>query len=380
MPLSWIEIDLGSLRHNYDQVRRRLKPTTHVLGVVKSDAYGHGMIPVAVELEKCGIDYFGVSKFWEAEKLRDAGIKVPILLLLGIEPEEMEEAIRIEVRPVLYRLDHARQLSRAALRLGLPALFHLKVDTGMGRLGVPWDEVDGFLDELLLLPGLKLEGVISHFAAADEVDKAYSEIQTDRFRRILRLLARRGCNVPYAHIANSAGVLDLPEAHFQLVRPGIMLYGSSPSSEILEPADLHPVMAFKSKILQIKDVAPGTPIGYGKTYVTERTTRVATLPIGYDDGYPRLLSNRGHVLVRGKRAPVVGRISMNMTTVDVTEIPEIREDDEAVILGRQGSELIQAEEIAARSGTISYEIYCHLGHHEFKVFLNALDSARVPDF
>jgi len=375
MPSSWIEIDLGALRHNYQQVCRRLHPATRVLGVVKSDAYGHGMVPVARELEKSGVHFLAVSKFWEARELRSAGIRVPILVLLGLEPGEMEEAVRLQVRPVLFRPDHARELSRAARGRDLPAPFHLKVDTGMGRLGVPWDRTQGFLEEILALPGLELEGVVSHLAVADEADKAYSKIQVSRFRHVLNLLSRKGLEVTQAHISKSAGVLDIPEAHFQLVRPGIMLYGSSPSREILRPADLRPVMTFKCKVLQLKDVPPGSPIGYGRTFVTQRNTRVATLPVGYDDGYPRLLSNRGAVLVRGRRAPVAGRVSMNMITVDVTGIPDVREDDEAVILGSQGSEQITADEIADLSGTISYEIYCNMGRHACKVFLNGLDSA-----
>lgn len=370
MPLNWIEIDLEALRHNYFQVRDRMSADTRVVGVVKSDAYGHGMIPVALELVACGADFLAVSKYWEAQELRNAGIRAPILTLLGLEPSEMEEAIRREVRPAIFRMDHAKLLSRASRRLNMPAKVHLKVDTGMGRLGVQCDQVESFLDELMKLPGIQLEGILSHFASADEADKSYCKYQISRFQDILRILSDRGHPLLCAHIANSAGLLDLPGAHFELVRPGIMLYGSQPSGELDNPADLRPVMSFKSKVLQAKDVVVGQPIGYGRTYVAGRPSRIATIPVGYDDGYPRLLSNRGEVLVKGMRAPLVGRVSMNMITVDVTHIPDVVDDDEVVLLGAQGKERITAEEIAELCGTISYEIYCNMGRHRFKYFLN----------
>lgn len=371
MPLSWVEINLANLRRNLAQVQRRISGRTQVLGVVKSDAYGHGMIPVARELINGGVGFLAVSKYWEAEELRAAGIALPILVLSGLQPSEMAAAIHSEVRPAVFRLDHVRHLSRAAAQLNIPARVHLKVDTGMGRLGVPLDEVPSFLNALSLLPGIELEGILSHLAAADESDKTHSEEQIGRFNAILKLLADRGHFVRYSHIANSAGILDFPHAHFQLVRPGIMLYGSPPSAEIHHPADLRPVMSFKSRILQLKDVSAGQPIGYGRTFVTQEPTRIATIPVGYDDGYPRLLSNRGQVLVNGKRAPIVGRVSMNLITVDVSHVLEAKEDDEVVLLGRQGGECITAEEIAELCGSISYEIYCSVGRNRFKYFQTA---------
>jgi len=376
MPLSWVEIDLGALRHNLGQVRRRMSSRTQILGVVKSDAYGHGMIPVARELVSEGVHFLGVSKFWEAEELRNAGFRLPILVLLAVEPPDMEQAIRMELRPVVFRMDHAELLSQAACRLNMPAKVHLKVDTGMGRLGVPWEKVPSFLNGLLALPGIQLEGVLSHFAVADEADKTFSEKQLGRFREFLQALADRGHPVTYAHIANSAGLIDLPHAHFQLVRPGIMLYGSPPSKELHYPADLRPVMSFKSKIIQLKDVPAAQPIGYGRTFVTEKPSRIATVPVGYDDGYPRLLSNRGQVLIDGQRAPVVGRVSMNMITVDVTHLPAAAEDDEVVLLGTQKDDRITADEIAELCATISYEIYCSIGPHRFRRFIGT--AAEQP--
>lgn len=368
MPLSWVEIDLAALRHNLAQVHNRMSAHTQILGVVKSDAYGHGMLPVARELAAGGVDFLAVSKFWEAQELQASGIRLPILVLSGIEPPEMDEAIRQQVRPAVFRLDHAELISKKACSLNTKAKIHLKIDTGMGRLGVPWKKVPTFLDDLLALPGIHLEGILSHFAVADEPDKTYSEQQLSRFREILRVLAGCGHPVRYAHIANSAGLLDLPHAHFQLVRPGIMLYGSPPSQELHSPAELKPVMSFKSKILQLKEVPAGQPIGYGRTFTTDKITRIATIPVGYDDGYPRVLSNRGQVLVHGQRAPLIGRVSMNLITIDVTSVPNAREDDEVLLLGRQNNDRITAEEIAELCGTISYEIYCNIGRHHFRYF------------
>jgi alanine racemase len=371
MPLSWVDIDLAGLRHNYFQARARLSGATQVLAVVKSDAYGHGMVPVARELANSGVEFLGVSKFWEAMELRDHGIDLPVLVLLGVEPADMEECIRKDLRLVVYRLDHARLLSRLACTAQRPARVHVKVDTGMGRLGVPWEKVPAFLDEFLDLPGVELEGVLSHFAVADEADKSFSERQLERFRQVLQWLHERRRPVRYAHISNSAGLLDLPGAHLQLVRPGLMLYGSPPSALLQRPAALLPVMSFRSRIIQIKDVQPGDTIGYGRTYVVPRPSRIATIPVGYDDGYSRLLSNRGQVLVNGQRAAVVGRVSMNMITIDVSHIPNAQEDAEAVLLGAQGEERISVEEIAEWCGTISYEIFCNFGRHHFKRFHHA---------
>ncbi len=370
MPLSWVEIDLAALRHNFQEASRRLGDRTLVVGVVKSDAYGHGMVPVSRELVACGARFLAVSKYWEAQELRERGVRVPVIVLLGLEPEEVEEALHQDVRPVLFRSDHARMIHSAAVRAGRKAKVHVKVDTGMGRLGIPMDEVPAFLDEMATLEGLDIEGVISHFAVADESDKSYCEDQVQCFRSVLQTFHQRGIEVRYAHISNSAGLLDLPHAHFQLVRPGIMLYGSQPSSELLRPADLKPVMTFKSRILQLKSMHAGRPIGYGRTYVTHAPTRVATIPVGYDDGYSRLLSNRGVVLIRGVRAPVVGRVSMNMITVDVTHIPEVAQDDEVVLLGRQGDDRITADGLADLCSTISYEVYCSIGKHHHKLFID----------
>ncbi len=371
MPLNWVEIDLAALRNNF-YLAGRLAPGSRIIGVVKSDAYGHGMVPVARELEKCGAGFLAVGKFHEALELRQKGIELPVLVLLGIDPEDVEESVRLGVRPAIFRLDQAGMMSEAALKLNMPARVHVKLDTGMGRLGVPCGNLAAFAEKLKQMPGVVVEGILSHFAEADEADKTFCDFQIGRFTEAIETLSRQGLPFSYTHISNSAGVIDLPRAHYHLVRPGIMLYGSHPSGGTSEGIGLQPVMSFKSKIIQLKEVAAGHPIGYGRTFITQRESRIATVPVGYDDGYFRMLSNKGRALVRGKSAPLVGRVSMNLITLDMTDIPQARENDEVVLMGRQGEERITADEIAGTCGTISYEVYCAIGKQQkFKYFLNA---------
>ncbi|UCE82946.1 MAG: alanine racemase [Deltaproteobacteria bacterium] len=368
---STIEIDLEALRHNFAQVRNLVGQSSSILAVVKSDAYGHGMVEVARELEVQGVEYLGVSTSSEGITLRKNGLKTPILILLGVEKDEFSEIIQHRLTPVLYRSDIASEISSAALAAKTQLPVHLKIDTGMGRLGVPYVEAAKFFELIRSLEGIRVEGLLSHFASADEHDKSFSSLQLERFRQVLTQAESAGLDFRYTHIANSAGVIDLPDSYLQLVRSGLMLYGAPPSQELHRPVSLKPVMTLKTRVLQVKEVDAGSPIGYGCTYVTTRPSRIATLPIGYDDGYDRLLSNKGVVLVRNCRAPVVGRISMCLTTVDVTEVPDVQVDDEVVLLGRQGDQEITADEIAALIGTINYEIFCNLGGNRKKQFLNS---------
>jgi alanine racemase len=366
-----VEIDLEALRFNFAQVKNLVGDSTGILAVVKSDAYGHGMVPVARELVSQGAEYLGVSICREALTLREHGIESPILILLGAEPNEFNHIIKHELTPVLYRSDSAKRLSSAALKEGTQVPVHLKIDTGMGRLGVPFTEAEAFFGLIRSLEGLRVEGLLSHFASADEDDKTFTDLQLERFHQILAQAEAIGLAFRYIHIANSAGVIDIPKSHQLLVRPGIMLYGSLPSQELQRPTPLKPVMSLKARILQLKKVAANSPIGYGCTYVTPNAALIATLPVGYDDGYSRQFSNLGEVLVRGRRAPIVGRVSMCLTTVDVTKVPEVQVDDEVVFLGSQGGDEITGDEIAAKIDTISYEVFCNLGRLREKRYLNS---------
>jgi alanine racemase len=366
-----VEIDLEALRYNFGQVRNLVGQSRAILAVVKSDAYGHGMVTVARELVQEGAEYLGVSTCREALTLREHGIKCPVLLLLGFEPDECSHIVTHDLTPVLYRKDVARHLSSAAVAAHTQVPVHLKIDTGMGRLGVPFAEAEEFFEFIRSLEGIRVEGLLSHFASADEPDKTFTNLQLQRFRQALSQAEAAGLALRYVHIANSAGVIDVPDSYHLLVRPGIMLYGSLPSAELHRPIPLKPVMSLKTRVVQLKEVAANSPIGYGCTYVTSKPSLIATLPVGYDDGYSRLFSNQGEVLIRGRRAPVVGRVSMCLTTVDVTEVSGVQVDDEVVFLGRQEDDEITGDELAARAGTISYEVFCNLGRLREKRYVHS---------
>jgi alanine racemase len=356
-----LTVDLAALEHNYRQLRRLCGPQVRMLAVVKADAYGHGLLPVARKLAAAGADYLGVGSLEEGLMLRRADINLPILLLLGILPEEAERAVAADLEVALFRLDVARALAAAAGNQGKKARVHLKVDTGMGRLGLLPREVLPFLASLRKLRHMKIMGLISHLAVADQEDKTYTLSQFNEFTAILNAARDDGLKLPMSHIANSAALWDLPEAHLGMVRPGLMLYGSAPSPERPPPVDLQPVMSLMAQVLQVKRLPPGSHISYGCTYTTPDWCDLAVLPVGYCNGYSRLFSNRGEVLLQGRRAPIRGRVCMNLTMVDITGIAGVREGDRAVFLGRDQGEVLRAEELAGWAQTISYEIFCALG-------------------
>jgi alanine racemase len=354
-------VDLAALEHNYHHLRRLCNPPVKMLAVIKADAYGHGLLPVARKLADTGADYLGVGSLDEGLMLRRADITLPVLLLLGILPEEAERAVAADLEVALFRLDVAQALAAAAAIQGKKARVHLKVDTGMGRLGVLPQEVLPFLAGLKKLRHLEVMGLISHLAVADLEDKTYTYKQLREFTSLVAAARQAGWKLPLTHISNSAALWELPEAHLGLVRPGLMLYGSSPSPDRPLPVDLKPVMSFAAQILQVKRLPPGSSISYGCTYTTPDWCDLAVLPVGYCNGYSRLFSNRGEVLIHGRRAPIRGRVCMNLTMVDVTGIPEVRPGERAVLLGQDQGEILRAEELAGWAQTISYEIYCALG-------------------
>jgi alanine racemase len=356
-----LAIDLTALEHNYHQLRRLCDPQVRMLAVVKADAYGHGLVPVAQKLAAAGADYFGVGSLEEGLLLRRAGITLPVLLLLGILPEEAGCAVANDLDVALFRLDVAQALAAAAHNQGKKAQVHLKVDTGMGRLGILPAETLTFLTGLKTLRNLNVIGLISHLAVADQEDKTYTFIQVREFTSLLTAAREDGWKLPFSHITNSAALWELPEAHLGMVRPGLMLYGSPPSPERPPAVDLKPVMSLTAQILQVKRLPPGSNVSYGCTYTTPDWCDLAVLPVGYCNGYSRLLSNQGEVLIHGRRAPIRGRVCMNLTMVDVTGIPEVKEGDRAVFLGQDQEDRLRGEDLAAWAQTISYEIYCALG-------------------
>ncbi|MCX5892073.1 MAG: alanine racemase, partial [Deltaproteobacteria bacterium] len=353
-----LSIDLGALEHNYRQLRGRCEPPVKLLAVVKADAYGHGLLPVARTLVHAGADYLGVGSLEEGLTLRQAGFTLPILLLLGILPREAERAVAADLEVVLYRQDVALALASAARSQLKKAKAHLKVDTGMGRLGLLPSEVPEFLDSLKEFRQMDILGLTSHLAVADLEDKTYTLRQLQEFTHLLAEVRGQGWSLPLSHISNSAALWDdLPEAHLGLVRPGLMLYGSPPAPDRPLPVELRPVMSLTTQVLQMKRLPPGSGISYGCTFTTADWCDLAVLPIGYCNGYNRLLSNRGEVLIQGRRAPIRGRVCMNLTMVEVTGIPGVQEGDRVTLMGRDGDDRISADELAAWADTISYEVY-----------------------
>lgn len=356
-----LNIDLGALEHNYRQLRRLCEPQVKLLAVVKADAYGHGLVPVSRKLARAGVDYLGVGSLEEGLTLRQAGLTLPILLLLGILPREAERAVAADLEVVLFRPDVALALAAAARTQMKQARVHLKVDTGMGRLGLLPQEVPEFLAVLKEFRQIEVLGLISHLAVADQADKTYTFRQLQEFTQLLAAARGQGWALPLSHISNSAALWEHQEAHFGMVRPGLLLYGSPPAPDRPPPVELRPVMSLTTEVLQVKQLPPGSSISYGCTYTTPEGCDLAVLPVGYCNGYCRLLSNRGEVLVHGRRAPIRGRVCMNLTMVEVTGIPGVEAGDRVTLLGADGDERISAEELAAWADTISYEVYCLLG-------------------
>ena len=366
-----LTIDLAALEYNYRQLRRLCQPQVKMLAVVKADAYGHGLIPVGRRLARAGVDYLGVGSIEEGLALRRAGVSVPMLLLLGLLPREAERAVAEDLEVALFRRDVAQALAAAARSQGKPARVHLKVDTGMGRLGLLPGEVLPFLNRLQEERQVEVLGLISHLAVADLDDKAYTMKQLREFTALLAEARQQGWQLELSHIANSAALWEMPEAHLGLVRPGLMLYGSPPAPHRPPPVELRAVMSFTCQVLQVKRLPPGSSISYGCTYTTPDWCDLAVLPVGYCNGYSRLLSNRGEALVHGRRAPIRGRVCMNLTMVEVTGLPDVKEGDTVTMMGADQGQRLLAEDLAGWAQTISYEIYCALGTANPRRYLGA---------
>jgi alanine racemase len=361
------EISLDALEQNFAAIRSQVKALP-ILGVVKANAYGHGAVPVARCLQSAGVDHLAVALLEEAAELRSAGISTPILVMGALEPAQMKAVARCEVTPALFREDQLEAFERCAPERSRKLPFHLKVDTGMGRLGVPWDRVNDFLDALSRCPHLELQGVFSHLACADDPDHSLTSFQLERFQQVLETVRHKGHEPKMSHLANSAAVLDRPPAWLSHVRPGLLLYGYPPSC-LNRPLPLRPVMKVVSRIVYLKEIRPGDTVGYGATFTAGKPTRIATVAAGYDDGVPRSLSNRGHFLVRGGRVPIVGRVSMDLTTLDVTELPEARVGDDAVFIGDQEGVFQWADQVAVEAGTIAWDILCGIGWRMPRIYL-----------
>jgi alanine racemase len=351
-------IDLSALAQNLALARQSLSPSCEILAVVKADAYGHGAVMVSKRLAQLGVSRFGVASIQEGVALREAGLQAPILVMGALLPNQLPDLLAAGLTPVVHDPAIADELASLARSRPDPYPVHIKVDTGMGRLGLVPDQVLSLLQSPWFKGPLKVEGLMTHLADADNPDPDYTRTQIARFRSVADQVEAAGLSIPFLHAANSAALLRHPSAHFNLVRPGLMLYGYHSGS----PApDLKPVLTLSTRVVQVRSLAQGESISYNRSYKTSRPSRIAVLPIGYADGYNRLLSNRGQVLVKGRRAGVVGRVCMDMTLVDVTDIADVKPGDEAVLIGQQGNEQISAADIAAWLDTIPYEVLCTIG-------------------
>ncbi|KAF0218779.1 MAG: hypothetical protein FD174_2562 [Geobacteraceae bacterium] len=367
------EIDLAALRHNFSQVKRVIPAGCGVLAVVKADAYGHGFMDIATELEALGVTAFGVAFLAEGIQLRKSGIDRPILILGGIYPGQERKCVGFNLSTAVFSLEQAQALNDAAGKLYRKAKIHVKVDTGMGRLGISHREAGAFFRALGGLGNIELEGIISHFASADELDengRRYTERQADIFAGVVREVRAQGFAPPYIHIANSAAAFTLDVSLCNMVRPGIVLYGALPSAGFEGKMDLKPVMRLKSRVAMLKWVEPGTSISYARRYVSASKTLVASVPVGYADGYSRAFTNRGEAVIRGIRASVVGTVCMDWIMLDVTGVPGVAVGDEVTLLGcDRGGNCVRAEELAAWAGTIPYEIFCGISKRVPRVYI-----------
>ena len=365
------EIDLDAILHNMEQMHQLTNPHTKLMAVIKTDGYGHGAIPIARELE--AVDYvygYAVATEEEGLALRADGIKKPILILGYTFPEQYEALLKAQITPAVFSLEAARLLSETAKRLHTTAHIHIKLDTGMGRVGfLVSEESADVIAQIAKLPHMMIEGMFTHFARADETDKTSANKQLAEFLGMADMLEKRGVHIPIRHCSNSAGILDLPQANLDIARAGITLYGLHPSKEVqLERMDMKPVMSLKSQVVHVKTLPAGYGISYGSTYVTPSERVIATIPVGYGDGYARSLSNKGDVLIRGRRAPIVGRVCMDQFMVDVTDIPGVCVGDTVTLIGIDGNEHITLEELGEKSGRFNYEFACDLGKRIPRVF------------
>lgn len=365
------EINLDAALHNLEQMEKHIKKDTKIIGVIKADGYGHGAVPIGKELEKLAVVWgYGVATAEEAEILRRNGLNKPILVLGVTFPEKYEVLIEKEIRPTVYSLKQAQDMELFAQKAGRSIQVHIKIDTGLSRLGFQVTEESAEeIAQIVRMPHIIVEGLFTHFAKADAEDKTMAVDQMEKFQAMKQMLAEREIDIPISHCSNSAAIIDMPEANMSLVRAGISLYGMWPSEEVQkENLDLQPVLSLKSCIVFLKELEQGRTISYGATYETKERQKIATIPVGYGDGYPRSLSNRGYVLIHGQKAPICGRICMDQFMVDVTHVKEAAEGDEVTLVGEDGQEKISMEEIGALSGRFNYEFACDLGKRIPRVY------------
>ena len=362
-------VDRAAIKSNYFELKKNIAKDVEMLAVVKANAYGHGAVEVAKTLEHAGCNFFAVAMCEEGVELREAGVKSAVIILGGIYPNQIRDVIEYDLTPVIFDIETARIIDTLAGKTGKRIKVHIKIDTGMGRLGLLSYQVSPFFKTMKGLANLEVDGILSHFAEADEEDKEFSTEQLNLFLKIIKAVHDIGFNPRLIHIANSAAIVKHADSHFNLVRPGIMLYGAYPAGHMIEKIDLKPALRLVTQIVHVKQAPKGFPVSYGRKYITKKDSVIAAIPIGYGDGYPRSLSNKGEVLIRGQRAKVAGAICMDITMLDVTHIKGVEQGDEAVLIGKQGDDKITVDELAEKAGAISYEILCGITSRVPRVYI-----------
>lgn len=380
----WAEVDLDAIWENMVHMKENIAENTKILAVIKTDGYGHGGVPIAKMLEQLDFMFgYAAATYEEAHVLREAGVKKPILILGYTFPYCYEELIREKIRPAVYRRDTVEELATAAAKVGKKAKVHIKVDTGMGRIGITPDE-EGleFVRFLMEHPELEVEGIFTHFAKSDETDKTSANHQLELFQNFIdKIQTELGLTIPVKHCSNSAAILEMPQANMDMVRAGITTYGLYPSEEVSKDiVPLRAAMSLYSHIVYCKTIHAGQSVSYGGLFTATKDTRVATIPVGYGDGYPRSLSGKGYVLIHGKKAPILGRVCMDQFMVDISEIPEAMEGDKVTLLGMDGTERITAEELGELSGRFNYEFVCDLGKRIPRVYIQHGEITEVRDY
>ena len=366
---TYAKIDLGAILHNINEAKKRIEKQVKVMAVIKANGYGHGAT-ILGDFLKNKVDYYGVATIEEAMELREYGIELPILILGYTSPSQYIEVVKNNITQTVYNRAMAKEMSKAGVICGQEAKVHIALDTGMTRIGFYANE-DGVsaVQEILTFPNLTVEGLFTHFATADEMDKSYSKLQIDRYDNFIVLLEEREINIPIKHMCNSAGIMEFDHHRFDMVRAGIIIYGLYPSEEVNKNViKLKPALQWKAHVINVNTVDAGHGVSYGKTFITPNKTKIATLSVGYADGYPRALSSKARVLIHGEYAPIIGRICMDQMMVDVTHIDNVMIEDEVTLVGRDGDNNICVEELANMAGSFNYEFVCGIGKRVQRVY------------
>lgn len=371
---AWAEVNLDAISKNLKNIRKITNPSAKLLAVVKADAYGHGFLDVSKTMIESGADYLGVATFEEAKQLRIHSIDVPIMIIGPIIDSDIENIIKLDIISTVFDIDTAKRISDRAKLMGKNAKIHIKLDTGMTRIGFVCDGDNiGTIESILnisKMPSLEIEGIFTHFARADEKDASHTHMQFEKFMNVCNALEENGLHIPIKHVCNSGGIIEFPQYHLDMVRCGIICYGHYPSNEVhKERLPLETAMAFKTVVTNVKDVPKNTPISYGGTFVTDKKMKIATIAIGYADGYSRVLSNKAEVIINGQKAKLVGNICMDQAMADVSDIDDVKIGDEVILFGKSGNNMITVESVADIIGTINYEILCVVGKRVPRVYI-----------